>query len=67
VCTLSYSFAWWKWPQWEHHLDWMALNGINLPLAFVGQEAIWERVYLSIGLNHTEIADHFTGPAFFAW
>ncbi|KAF4517969.1 hypothetical protein B566_EDAN005336 [Ephemera danica] len=67
VCTLSYSFAWWKWPQWERHLDWMALNGINLPLAFVGQEAIWEKVYSKLGLNHTEIADHFTGPAFFAW
>ena len=23
---------------WVKHIDWMALNGINLPLAFVGQE-----------------------------
>lgn len=26
----------------------MALQGINLPLAFTGQEAIWQKVYLVI-------------------
>ena len=45
VCTFGYSFAFWQWPQWEAHLDWLALSGFNLPLAFVGQEAIWNRVY----------------------
>ena len=45
VCTHGYTFAFWKWQQWERHIDWMALNGINLPLAFVGQEAIWLKVY----------------------
>ena len=37
-----------QWPQWEKHIDWMALNGVNLPLAFVAQEAIWERVYTKV-------------------
>ncbi|XP_025927074.1 alpha-N-acetylglucosaminidase [Apteryx rowi] len=45
----------------------MALSGINLALAFVGQEAIWQRVYLSLGLNQSEIDEYFTGPAFLAW
>ncbi|MEE6516461.1 hypothetical protein FKM82_025959 [Ascaphus truei] len=45
----------------------MALNGINMPLAFTGQEAIWQRVYLSLGLNQSEVDEFFTGPAFLAW
>ena len=34
VC--SYSMAFWNWTRWEQELDWMALHGINLPLAFTG-------------------------------
>lgn len=44
VCTHSYSFVWWDWARWEQEIDWMALNGINLALAWSGQEAIWQRV-----------------------
>lgn len=44
VCTVSYSFAFWDWKRWEREIDWMALNGFNLPLAFTGQEAIFQRV-----------------------
>lgn len=44
VCTHSYSFVWWDWTRWEQEIDWMALNGINLALAWSGQEAIWQRV-----------------------
>ena len=32
-CTYGYTMPWWKWPQWERFIDWMALNGINMPLA----------------------------------
>ncbi|RUS83854.1 hypothetical protein EGW08_008395 [Elysia chlorotica] len=45
----------------------MALHGINLPLAFVGQEAIFQRVYLSMGFTQKELDEHFGGPAFLAW
>ncbi|KAI2583100.1 NAGLU isoform 5, partial [Pongo abelii] len=51
VCTQSYSFVWWDWARWEREIDWMALNGINLALAWSGQEAIWQRVYLALGLT----------------
>ncbi|KAB0397709.1 hypothetical protein E2I00_019158, partial [Balaenoptera physalus] len=67
VCTQSYSFVWWDWARWEQEIDWMALNGINLALAWSGQEAIWQRVYLALGLTQTEIDEYFTGPAFLAW
>ena len=39
VCTPGYSYVWWQWPDWEQHIDWMALNGVTLPLAFTGQVA----------------------------
>ncbi|KAF9620661.1 hypothetical protein IFM89_013961, partial [Coptis chinensis] len=45
-----YSFVWWDWERWEKEIDWMALQGINLPLAFTGQEAIWQKVFKVIWL-----------------
>lgn len=39
------TFAWWDWERWEKEIDWMALQGINMPLAFTGQEAIWQKVF----------------------
>jgi alpha-N-acetylglucosaminidase len=45
----------------------MALNGINLPLSFTGQEAIWQRVYLSLGLSQEDVSSYVSGPAFLAW
>ncbi|KAK8740626.1 hypothetical protein OTU49_002998, partial [Cherax quadricarinatus] len=67
VCTVSYSMAWWGWQRWQKEIDWMALNGINLPLAFTGQEAIWQRLYTKMGLTQEELDEHFAGPAFLAW
>ncbi|XP_014210831.1 alpha-N-acetylglucosaminidase [Copidosoma floridanum] len=67
VCTAGYSSTWWQWPQWEKNIDWMALNGINLALAFHAQEAVWQRVYLKMNLSRAEIDQHFGGPAFLPW
>ncbi|XP_043464932.1 alpha-N-acetylglucosaminidase [Leptopilina heterotoma] len=67
VCLGGYSTVWWQWEQWERHIDWMALNGINLSLAFAGQEAIWQRVYMEMNLTLEEINEHFGGPAFLPW
>ncbi|KAG7172873.1 Alpha-N-acetylglucosaminidase-like [Homarus americanus] len=67
VCTVSYSMVWWGWQRWQREIDWMALNGINLPLAFTGQEAIWHRVYTKMGITQAELDEHFAGPAFLAW
>ncbi|KUF80295.1 Alpha-N-acetylglucosaminidase [Phytophthora nicotianae] len=68
VCTVSYSSWTWGWTQWEKHIDWMALNGINMPLAFTGQEKVWQNTFQkhynvsSAGLNK-----FFAGSAFLAW
>ncbi|XP_062116424.1 alpha-N-acetylglucosaminidase-like isoform X2 [Humulus lupulus] len=63
----SYSFAWWDWKRWEKEIDWMALQGINLPLAFTGQEAIWQKVFQKFNIGSTDFDDFFGGPAFLAW
>ncbi|WVZ87458.1 hypothetical protein U9M48_034093 [Paspalum notatum var. saurae] len=65
--TSSYSFAWWDWERWENEIDWMALQGINLPLAFTGQESIWQRVFQRYNISKSDLDDFFGGPAFLAW
>eukprot|EP01133_Synstelium_polycarpum_P014956 gene14956-17683_t len=67
VCTFGYSTVWWDWPRWEREIDWMAMNGYNMPLASVGQEAIWLQVYQMMGLSETEVKAWLTGPGFLPW
>ncbi|KAK8803747.1 hypothetical protein WA158_001441 [Blastocystis sp. Blastoise] len=67
VCTVSYSSSFWDWNRWEKEIDWMALNGVNMPLTFTGQEYIWLKVFLAFGFSQSDILDYFSGPAFFAW
>ena len=45
----------------------MALNGINFALAFTGQEYIWQKLFLQLGLSQHEVDDFFTGAPFLAW
>lgn len=66
-CTFSYSMAFWDWEQWEKMIDWMAMNGINMPLAPMGQEIIWQRVYKKYGLSEEDMKDFFVGPAYNAF
>jgi alpha-N-acetylglucosaminidase len=66
-CTFSYSMAFWDWGQWEKMIDWMAMNGINMPLAPMGQEIIWQRVYKNYGISQDELKDFFVGPAYNAF
>lgn len=66
-CTFGYTMPWWTWKDWERLIDWMALNGINMPLAITGQEAIWYKVWSKLGLTDEEIRGYFTGPAHLPW
>ena len=46
----------------------MALSGVNLPLAFTGQEYAFYRTYTEkFGLTAADLDSHFAGPAFLAW
>jgi alpha-N-acetylglucosaminidase len=66
-CTFNYSMSWWDWERWQKEIDWMALNGINMPLALTGEEAIWQKVYTQMGFTDTELDKFFSGPAYFSW
>ena len=58
---------WWQWEDWERFIDWMALNGINMPLAITGQEYIWQKVWKQFGMTDEQIRAFFTGPAHLPW
>ncbi len=66
-CTFNYSMSWWDWPRWEKEIDWMALHGINMPLAITGEEYTWYLVYKDMGFTDKELAGFFTGPSYFSW
>jgi alpha-N-acetylglucosaminidase len=66
-CTFGYTMPWWGWRDWERLIDWMALNGINMPLSTTGEEAIWYKVWKQLGLTDRQIRSYFTGPAYLPW
>ena len=66
-CTFSYSMAFWDWPEWERELDWMALHGVTLPLAAVGDECVWRNFLLRLGYTPQEAVSIIAGPAYLAW
>jgi alpha-N-acetylglucosaminidase len=66
-CTFNYTMSWWNWDRWEKEIDWMALNGINMPLALTGQNIIWYRVYKQLGFTDKDLESFFSGPAYFNW
>lgn len=68
-CAFGYSLPWWDWSQWERLIDWMALNGINMPLSVTGQEAVWQGVCRRLGLPEEDISSFLAGPPYlpFGW
>ncbi|MBO9620301.1 MAG: alpha-N-acetylglucosaminidase [Niabella sp.] len=66
-CTFNYSMSWWNWERWEQEIDWMAMHGINMPLATTGQEAVWQNTLRRFGMNDDEIRAFLVGPAYQAW
>lgn len=68
VCTFGYSTVWWDWKRWQKEIDWMALHGINMPLAMNGQERVWEDVFKhEYHMPQSSLNKYFSGPAFLPW
>ncbi|KAG2148979.1 glycoside hydrolase family 89 protein [Suillus clintonianus] len=65
--TFDYTTAFYTFDDWSLLLDWLALRGVNLPLAWVGYEYILVEVFREAGLTDAEIAGFLSGPAFQAW
>ncbi|MBR8535889.1 alpha-N-acetylglucosaminidase [Carboxylicivirga sediminis] len=66
-CTFNYSMSFWDWERWEKEIDWMALHGINLPLALVGQEAVWQNTLRRLNYSEDEITAFLPGPSYTGW
>ena len=68
-CCFGYSLPWWDWPQWERLIDWMALNGVNMPLSVTGQEAVWQAVCRRLGMSDPETTEFLAGAPYlpFQW
>jgi alpha-N-acetylglucosaminidase len=66
-CTYNYTMSFWGWEEWEKELDWMALHGVNLMLAPIGTEEIWQSTLQEFGFSDEEIKQFLPGPAFNAW
>ncbi|KAK9372287.1 tim-barrel domain-containing protein [Lipomyces chichibuensis] len=52
--TFGYTTAFYSWADWEHLLDWAAMHGINMPLAW-------------FGFSQAQIMTFLSGPAFQPW
>lgn len=74
-CTYSYSMSVWDEARWMKEIDWMALHGVNMPLAIVGMEAVWKKLLTDDDANKriTASADanalnsFVPGPSYQAW
>ena len=66
-CTYNYTYSFYTWKDWEHELDWMALNGVNTMLVANGEESVWQNVLRRMGSTQQEIDAYITGPAYNAW
>lgn len=66
-CTFSYSMAFWDWKRWQEEIDWMALHGVNMPLAVTGEECVWRNLLIKLGYSREQVGKFIAGPAFLAW
>ncbi|KAJ6784599.1 hypothetical protein PWT90_10230 [Aphanocladium album] len=65
--TFGYTFVWYSWSDWERLLDWAALRGVNIQLAWVGYEKIYLDCFLQLGMEEIDILEFFSGAAFQPW
>lgn len=66
-CTFNYTMSWWDEQRWRQEIDFMAMNGINMPLALTGQNTVWQKVYRRLGFADEDLAEFFSGPTHFSW
>ena len=55
TCTFGYTTPFWDWPRLRQEIDWMALHGIDMPLAMEGQEWVWRLLWQEEGLSDGEL------------
>ncbi|MBR5398911.1 MAG: alpha-N-acetylglucosaminidase [Bacteroidales bacterium] len=66
-CSFSYTAAWWDWEDWQWTIDFLAMNGVNMPLQVTGLEGVWYNALLRCGYSDLQARQYLCGPAYFAW
>lgn len=66
-CTFGYSMRSWQWDKWEKEIDFMAMNGINMPLTVVGYEAVMFYTLCDFGFTEEEALSFIAGPSYYPW
>lgn len=66
-CTHGYTMAWWSWDRWEHELDVLALNGVNLALIIEGQETVWIKTLEQYGYTEDQVRHWLVLPTHQPW
>ena len=59
--------CWWDWNRWEREIDYMAMNGVNLPLSVVGTEAVWVAALKEFKYGEPAAIATVSGPSFWPW
>lgn len=65
--SFSCAACWWNWERWENEIDFMAMNGINMPLAVVGTQAVWLKTMDDLGMKEALSLSGLSGPSFWGW
>lgn len=63
----GYSLAFWDWEKWEKEIDFMAMNGINMPLSVVGSEAVLYYTMRDFKYSQKGALSFISGPGFWPW
>ena len=67
VVASSYTHAFWDMADWSFFLDWCALSGVNVMLAYTGQEEVYRKTCAEFGINSTQFGNWSNGPAWLGW
>lgn len=55
----------WGWERWETELDFMAMNGVNMPLCLVGYEAVWYYTMLKLKINREDSLNFLSSVCYY--
>jgi alpha-N-acetylglucosaminidase len=66
-CTYNYTASWWDWERWEREIDFLAMNGINMPLTIIGLEKVWYETLIELGLSDEEARGFIASPVYVGW
>lgn len=56
-CEYKYTVDLYGEEEWQHRIDWMAMNGFNMFLIDLGEHAIWYNAKEELGLNDAAIEE----------